>query len=103
MSPLGVHASVAAVHNTVFRNMRLGVELADVSYEGTIHFSNVSLANVTLTQGRVVATTASDYSYESASGDLFYEPEDDVKYDVEVTPVLVMGHLPVFDARCPPV
>lgn len=61
-SPIAaVYHSVVTVRNTVFRNMRLPVEIADVSFDGTVRFDNVSLANVALQHGAVVSTSLNDY------------------------------------------
>lgn len=88
LSPLRVaFRSVAAVRNTVFRNMRLSSEVADVSYGGTVHFNNTAFANVSLARGHVVSTTASDY--ESPFVGVYFRSyaEDDAAYDVDVAPL----------------
>ena len=86
-SPLTIkYQSVANVRNTVFRNMALAVEIADVSYEGMVRFANVSFANVTLAHGAVVSTTLNDYQ-EAIGFYLTYYAEDDVAYDVPLEPV----------------
>ena len=72
--------------NSVFRNMWLAVEIADVSYGSTARFQNVLFANVTLDRGRVVSTTTNDYDYSSFDG-LEYYATDDAAYDVDVAKV----------------
>lgn len=85
MSPLRINArSVANVRNTVFRNMQLSVEIADVSQTGTARFENVSFANVTLQHGAVVSTSFNDYTAPAAGYEVVYYAEDDANYDVEV-------------------
>lgn len=86
-SPLSIHyQSVANIENTVFRNMRLAVEVADVSYAGAVRLANARFANVTLLYDRVVSTTANDY--QQAEGHfLLYYADDDAAYDVPLAPV----------------
>eukprot|EP00892_Ulva_mutabilis_P000987 jgi/Ulvmu1/1088/UM106_0004.1 len=80
------YQSVIHIHNTVLRNFNLVNEIADVSFDGIVHFSNVSLANVTLQRGAVVSTTLNDY--ERAIGySLTYYADDDDAYDVPIKPV----------------
>ena len=91
LSPLQIwQGGRANVVDTVFRNMHLPVELADVSKNGYVRFANVSLANVILQQGRVVSTTYNDYrAWEAADGDAYivYSADDDEGFDVELAPV----------------
>lgn len=86
-SPLSIHfQSVANVENTLFRSMRLSVEVVDVSYQGAVRLANARFADVTLQHGRVVSTTANDY--QQADGHfLLYYADDDAAYDVPLTPV----------------
>ena len=82
------YRSVFHIRDTVLRNMHLDAEIADVSFEGIVHFQNVSLANVTLQHGAVVSTTLNDY--ESAVGyDLEYSADDDANYDVPLRHVAI--------------
>eukprot|EP00892_Ulva_mutabilis_P000954 jgi/Ulvmu1/1085/UM106_0001.1 len=74
------------IRNSVFRNMHLEVEIADVSFEGIVRFENVSLANVTLNRGAVVSTTLNDYQ-QPVGFYLTYYAEDDEDFDVEIQPV----------------
>lgn len=86
-SPVTIkYQSVVNIRNTVFRNMALEVEVSDVSYEGMVHFENVSFANVTLAHGAVVSTTLNDYQ-QAIGFYLTYYAEDDVAYDVPLEPV----------------
>lgn len=84
-------ATIVNVVDTVFINMRLPVEIADVSWGGFVRFENAALVNVTLTQGRVVSTTLndgaeSDEIYAHASDWLpIYYSEDDQGFDVRTT------------------
>eukprot|EP00892_Ulva_mutabilis_P004162 jgi/Ulvmu1/2117/UM127_0002.1 len=78
--------SICNVRNTVFRNMHLAVEIADVSFGGTVRFENVLLANVTLARGAVVSTTLNDYQ-QAVGFYLTYYAEDDEDFDVEIQPV----------------
>eukprot|EP00892_Ulva_mutabilis_P004140 jgi/Ulvmu1/2098/UM125_0001.1 len=78
--------SICNVRNTVFRNMHLQVEIADVSFAGIVRFENVSLANVTLEHGAVVSTTLNDYG-PAVGSYLTYYAEDDEDFDVEIQPV----------------
>ena len=88
-SPLGVlTSSIANVVGTVFRNMWLQREIADVSWGGVIHFENVKLANVTISTAHVVSTSASDYQ-PIPGYDAYYDPEDDAEFDVEFVSVPV--------------
>ena len=99
-SPLTInYQSVANVRNTVFRNMALAVEIADVSYEGMVRFANVSFANVTLelAHGAVVSTTLNDYQ-EAIGFYLTYYAEDDAAYDV-VLETVPAGEGGVFGAE----
>ena len=87
--PLGLHlGSIGNVVDTVFRNMRLNVELVDVSDRGIVRMQNVSLANVTLTRGNVVTTGMNDYIQQKAFRVTYYAA-DDANYDIELTPVPV--------------
>lgn len=62
-SPIvAIFHSMVTVRNTVFRSIHLPVEIADVSFDGTVRFENVSLANVTLQHGAVVSTSLNDYT-----------------------------------------
>lgn len=79
------NVSVALTTNSVFADMSLGVEIADVSFGSSIRLKNVSLANVELEHGAVVGTTSNDYVH-SLECSLHYEPQDDEQYDVEVEP-----------------
>eukprot|EP00892_Ulva_mutabilis_P006552 jgi/Ulvmu1/4269/UM194_0009.1 len=86
---LGVHVrSVVSVVDTVIRNTHLSAEIADMSYGGAVHFSNVSLANVVLEYGTVVGTTQNDYKLQPVANFNYY-PGDDEEYDVDVLPVSV--------------
>ena len=83
-SPFKIHfKSVFHVRDTIVRNTFIRVEIADVSFEGIVHFQNVSLANVTLLYGEVVSTTDNDYN---AAVDFYltYYADDDANYDVPV-------------------
>eukprot|EP00892_Ulva_mutabilis_P000965 jgi/Ulvmu1/1086/UM106_0002.1 len=80
------YQSVFHIRNTVLRNFSTAAEIADVSFEGIVHFSNVSLANVTLKHGAVVSTTLNDYQFAIGYA-LTYYAEDDKEYDVTVTEV----------------
>lgn len=85
-SPLGVFFhGTAHVVDTVFRNMRLAVELADVSKAGIVRFANTRLANVTLEAGRLVSTSNNDYVSSEAGSD--YYADDDEDFDVAFAPV----------------
>ena len=66
--------------------MWLHVELADVSRGSVVHFENVSLANISLSQSRIVSTTANDYEYDEYVAMLYYA-DDDADYDVAFMPV----------------
>ena len=66
--------------------MRVEAELVDVSYEGTVHFTNVSLANVSLEHGAVVSTTLNDYQ-QAIGFYIMYYAEDDAAYDVDLVAV----------------
>ena len=85
-SPLIInYGALTHVHNTVFHDTHLAAELVDVSFDGTVRFSNVSLANVTLDRGAVVSTTNNDYEApQGAVSNFLYYAEDDEAYDVEV-------------------
>ena len=86
-SPLGLfYSSIANVVDTVFRNMWLHVELADVSFGGVAHFENATLANVSLSHGKIVSTSNNDYT-EAVGFMMEYYAEDDADFDVEFTPV----------------
>ena len=86
-SPLTIKfQSVVSVRNTTFRNMNLHVEIADVSYEGIVHFEDVRFANVTLEHGAVVSTTLNDYQ-QAIGFYLTYYADDDANYDMQVYPV----------------
>eukprot|EP00892_Ulva_mutabilis_P010359 jgi/Ulvmu1/7696/UM038_0128.1 len=99
LSPVRVTAgSVANVRNTVFRNMHLAVEIADVSFIGAVRFENASFANVTLQHGAVVSTTVNDYKEVAPDYGLHYYAEDDAAYDVDVRP-LAPGEAGVFGAE----
>ena len=88
-SPLGVFGwSIANVVGTVFRNMWLQREIADVSWGGVVHFESVKLANVTISTAHVVSTSASDY-LPILGYDAYYNPEDDAEFDVELESVPV--------------
>ena len=78
--------AIANVEDTVFRNMRLNVELVDVSKGGTVRFQNVQLADVSLHQGKIVSTSVNDYENNQDFG-FFYTAADDAEYDVEYMPV----------------
>lgn len=87
-SPLNIRNGAASVVNTDFRNMRLSVEIADVSYGGAVRFRNTALANVDLQQGAVVSTTTNDYNIYDGPLELEgyeweYLPEDDDGFDVK--------------------
>ena len=88
-SPFAIHyQSVFHVRDTVLRNMRIDAEIADVSFEGIVHFQNVSLANVTLQHGAVVSTTINDYEHGfTADSYVTYYAEDDANYDVALEAV----------------
>eukprot|EP00892_Ulva_mutabilis_P004443 jgi/Ulvmu1/2370/UM130_0001.1 len=87
-SPLGIFSQgKVTVVDTVFRNMRLSVEAADVSGGSTVRFVGVRLANVTLTHGRIVSTSNNDYSVWSST--LEYYAEDDAAYDVDAAQVSI--------------
>ena len=79
-------SAIANVEDTVFRNMRLNVELADVSKGGTVRFQNVQLSDVSLHQGKIVSTSVNDYENNEEFG-FFYTAADDAEYDVEYMPV----------------
>lgn len=82
------YGALAHVHNTVFHDTHLAAELVDVSFDGTVRFSNVSLANVTLDRGAVVSTSNNDYAApQGAVSNFLYYAEDDEAYDVDVEPV----------------
>lgn len=86
------------LRNTTFQNMRLAVELADVSGGSAARFSNVSLTNVTLERGAVVSTTNNDYT----TGDdcyLVYYADDDAAYDVAATPAPMSAAAPPDSPR----
>lgn len=96
-SPLAaLYGGLANVVDTVFRNMILNVEVADVSYNGVVRFQNVSFANVTLAHG-VVSTTDNDYSSEY-NFNVEYYAADDANYDVEVDAVAI-GERGMFGAE----
>ena len=78
--------SSANVVDTVFRSMRLDVELADVSFGGHVRFENVKLANVSLNLGKVVSTSFNNDERDYAKQVAAVDGED---YDVEYTPVPV--------------
>ena len=87
-SPLTIKfQSVMSVRNTIFRNMNLHVEIADVSFEGIVHFEDVRFANVTLEHGAVVSTTLNDYQ-QAIGFYVNYYADDDAEFDVQVSPVL---------------
>ena len=68
--------------------MNLHVEIADLSFGGTVHFEDLRFANVTLEHGAVVSTTLNDYQQADASGfHLTYYAADDAAYDVQTIPV----------------
>ena len=86
-SPLTIKfQSVVSVRNTTFRNMNLHVEIADVSFEGIVHFVDVRFANVTLQHGAVVSTTLNDY-HQAIGFYVTYYADDDADYDVLVSKV----------------
>eukprot|EP00892_Ulva_mutabilis_P006549 jgi/Ulvmu1/4266/UM194_0006.1 len=70
--------------DTVFRNMRLPVELVDVSDGGVVRFSNVALANVSLAHGNIVSTTGNDYIPVPTFAVTMYAADDE-NYDVDYT------------------
>lgn len=89
MSPLGLmYSGLGHIVDTVFRDMHLSVEIADVSDNGIVVFRNVSLANVTLTRGSIVTTTHSDYDRHTGAR-LHTYAADDEAYDVDFVPVPV--------------
>ena len=96
-SPLRLADGIANVVDTVFRNMRLYVEIADVSFTGVVRFQNAALANVTLVQGSIVSTTLNDNEVDPLWG-VRYHADDDANYDVELTPVPV-GRRGLFGAE----
>lgn len=67
--------------------MRLTAEIADVSHGSTARFENTRFANVELAAGKVVATSASDFTSTSGDSRLEYIPSDDAAYDVDVSEV----------------
>ena len=79
---------MAKVRNSVFLDMHLVVEVADVTRGSSVRFENVSFANVTLERGAVVGTSLNDDEVGDDCG-LFYEAEDDEAYDVEAEAVPV--------------
>ena len=84
-SPLEIlYESSANVVDTVFRNIRLDVELVDISYGGVVRFEDTKLANISLNHGKIVSTSR----IEEGGGrqDTNAEGND---YDVEYTPVPV--------------
>eukprot|EP00892_Ulva_mutabilis_P004144 jgi/Ulvmu1/2100/UM125_0004.1 len=86
-SPISIHyQAVTNIVDSVFRNMHLSVEIADVSYGSTVRFQNVLFANVTLEHGHVVSTTANDYHGATYDGQYYYA-SDDSAYDVDVAEV----------------
>eukprot|EP00892_Ulva_mutabilis_P006547 jgi/Ulvmu1/4264/UM194_0004.1 len=86
-SPLRIfHSSDINVVDTVFRNMHLSVEIADVSAEGLVRFASTGFANVTLQRGRVVSTTANDFTLPEGYEHEYYDT-DDADFDIELTPV----------------
>lgn len=86
-APLSIkYGGLANIQNTVFLNMHLLSEIADVSFGGGIRFENVSLANVTLGHGAVVSTSTNDDA-EVAPCYIIYEADDDDGYDVQVVAV----------------
>lgn len=87
-SPLLItNHNTAVVNNTVFHNTHLAVEVADVSYGGSVRFHNVSFANVTLKDGKVVSTTSGQDEPLGCKSTSLYYPEGVGDYDVEVTSV----------------
>ena len=87
LSPLTVKfKSVGTVRNSTFRNMNLEVEIADVSFEGIVHFEEARLANVTLSKGNIVSTSLNDYQ-QAIGFYLSYYADDDAEYDVLVSAV----------------
>ena len=74
------------MHNSVFRNQRLGAEIVDVSFNGMVHLENVRVANATVRNGAFVSTTLNDY-HEAPEGDFWYDADDDAVYDVPLTAV----------------
>ena len=76
--------SISNVVDTVFRNMGLDVEIADVSDGGVVHFDNVKLANVSLANGQIVSTSRNDFRLRDINAPVnYYTPEDDAEFDVE--------------------
>ena len=72
--------------DTVFRSMRLDVELADVSSGGIVRFENAKLANVSLNHGKIVSTSWNDQDSEYGWLENSVDGED---FDVEYIPVPV--------------
>ena len=86
-SPLMIQwRSVFHVRDTVFFNISLDVEVADVSFEGIVHFENVSFSHVALAHGNVVSTTLNDYQLAIGFAVTYYS-DDDANYDVPLEPV----------------
>ena len=83
-----LHGSIANVVDTVFRSMRLNVELADVSFGVIVRFEDVKLANVSLNHNKIVSTSLDEYDYY---GDDEWQDTavDDKEHDVEFAPVPV--------------
>ena len=75
------YQSVFHIRDTILRNFYLTSEIADVSFEGIVHFQNISLANVSLEHGAIVGTTLNDYQF-SIGYYLTYYAEDDYGFDV---------------------
>ena len=72
--------------DTVFRNMRLDVELVDVSNGGVVRFEDVKLANVSLNHGMIMSTSWTDYVSDA---EWQHTAADDADFDVEYRPVPV--------------
>ena len=83
-----IYGSSASIVDSVFRNMDLTSEIADVSNDGLVRFANTALSNVTLHAGAIVSTTINDYN-EVPNFFVFYYAEDDAAYDVDWEPVAV--------------
>lgn len=86
-SPIAsIGEALTNIVDTVFHDMHLSVEIVDVSLGGIVRFQNVSLANVTLTQDRVVSTSLKENTV-LPDNNRQYHQGDNVGSDVELTVV----------------
>lgn len=85
-SPLAlISRSTAVVRDSIFRNVNLAVELADVSGGSSVRFQNTTLVDVELRRDAIVGTSSNDNKAQSPCllvyGEDYYQ-EDEEDFDV---------------------